>query len=57
MKRMLPTGHYKRYPTKTQAILSLPLAIANPFLPADVSKIDGALNGEVDISAGKQMPP
>ena len=53
-------GYYQ--PDTTNAIqlklqlLSLPLAIANPFLPADVSKIDGALNGEVDISGKTDAP-
>ena len=47
-------GFYQ--PDTTEAIqlkiqlLSLPLAIVNPFLPADFSKISGALNGEISLS-------
>lgn len=53
-------GYYQ--PDSTEAIqlkiqlLSLPLAIANPFLPADISKISGALNGEISLSGKTEAP-
>lgn len=53
-------GYYQ--PDSTEAVqlkiqfLSLPLAIANPFLPSDFSRISGALNGEVNLSGKTDAP-
>ena len=53
-------GYYQ--PDSTNAVQlkmqlsSLPLAIANPFLPADASRISGALNGEIYIAGDIKNP-
>ncbi|MDH6341416.1 hypothetical protein M2480_000168 [Parabacteroides sp. PFB2-12] len=37
-------------------ILSLPLTIANPFIPEDMAKMEGALNGSMQISGSSSQP-